>query len=108
LIIDAEVDEVSLLAEVCNPCQDESGFVKINYSFSQDSYVETLNSCNMNGICVRTLADHLRLSSQGTLEWDGRDYNGNVLSVAPYIILFEANDANGHTVRERFICVVSW
>jgi len=103
-----EVDEVSMLAEVCYPYQDESGFLKIKYSFSQDSYVATVNIYNMNGICVRTLADHLRLSSQGTLEWDGCDDNGNVLSVAPYIILFEANDANGHTVSERFVCVVSW
>jgi len=103
-----EVDEVRLETDVCYPYQDDSGMLRIYYSFSTGGYVANISIYNVNGICVRSLANNLYLSSQGSLRWDGRDNNGAVVPVAPYVILLEANNSQGDVVRRSFVCVVSW
>ncbi|MCB9017960.1 MAG: lamin tail domain-containing protein [Prevotellaceae bacterium] len=103
-----DLDEIVLETEVCYPYLDEEGNMRIRYSFMEGGYVTNVSVFNLNGVRVCKLLENCSLSTQGTIVWNGKNDTGAVLPVAPYIILFEAQNTAGATIQKKFVCLISW
>ena len=98
---------VKLGNEVCFPYQDKEGHLSILYSFKKGGYFANISIFNVNGSIIRKLGENMSLSTQGTIYWDGKDDNGRVVPISPYILLFEAFHPNGEIYRKSMVGVVS-
>ncbi|MBR4838859.1 MAG: lamin tail domain-containing protein [Paludibacteraceae bacterium] len=105
--VSSGLEEVRLAQEVCYPQRGEEGGIRLSYSFSQPGYFAYVSVFNLNGVCVRHLLQNQLLGTSGEIEWDAKSDNGVLQPIAPYIILFEAHNAQGELVRKKFVCVVS-
>ncbi|MBP5458131.1 MAG: lamin tail domain-containing protein [Paludibacteraceae bacterium] len=101
------LDEVKLDQEVCFPQRGEEGGIVLSYRFAQPGYYAYASVFNLNGVCVRHLLQNQLLGTSGQVEWDGMSDSGVLQPIAPYIILFEAHNAQGNLIRRKFVCVVS-
>jgi len=93
--------------DVCLPYKDNDGYISILYSFKKGGYFANISIFNLNGRVIRKLAENLSLSTQGTIYWDGKDDNGRVVPISPYVLLFEAYHPNGDIFRKSLVGVVS-
>lgn len=98
---------VKLENEVCFPYGNREGYLSLRYSFEQGGYTADISVFSVNGQRVRRLGESMSLSTEGTICWDGKDDNGRVVPVAPYIILFEAFHPKGDIFKKSFVGVVS-
>ena len=101
--------EVSIKLEndVCFPYQDKEGHLSILYYFKKGGYIANVSVFSVNGRLIRKLAENMSLSTQGTIYWDGKDENGRIVPISPYILLFEAFHPNGDIFRKSLVGVVS-
>ncbi len=78
----------------------------ISYSVTSASSV-SLKIYDVTGRMVRTLIDTEIIPSQGSVAWDGKDDNGDVVPVGIYICHIEAVEAStGRLTRDRKTIVV--
>jgi hypothetical protein len=98
---------VKLEDDVCFPYQDQEGYLSILYHFKKAGYFANIFIFNVNGRIIRKLAENMSLSTQGTIYWDGKDDNGRIVPVSPYVLLFEAFHPNGDIFRKSMVGVVS-
>ncbi len=74
-------------------------FLSINYALPTNSAMVRLRIYDVTGRLVRLLANDEPASSSGTIIWNGLDDKGERVRIGMYIILFEALDNFGGTVR---------
>ena len=98
---------VKLENDVCFPYQDKEGYLSILYNFKKGGYIANISIFSVNGRLIRKLGENLSLSTQGTIYWDGKDDNGRIVPISPYILLFEAFHPNGDIFRKSMVGVVS-
>jgi len=98
---------IKLENDVCFPYQDKEGHLSILYNFKKGGYIANISIFSVNGRLIRKLAENLSLSTQGTIYWDGKDDNGRIVPISPYILLFEAFHPNGDIFRKSMVGVVS-
>lgn len=101
-----DLDEISLSNDICRPYQADHGAITLAYQLSQPDYLGNVTIFNLSGLCVRHLAKNQLLGSIGEMTWNGENDNGTLQPVAPYILLFEAHNAQGDVIRRKFVCVV--
>lgn len=68
------------------------------YTLDEDATDVYANIYDSDGDIVRTIELGDKSSGSYTLNWDGRDYNGDVVDDGFYTISFGASDANGDSV----------
>ena len=107
--IHTAITEISIKLEndVCFPYQDKEGHLSILYYFKKGGYIANVSVFSVNGRLIRKLGENMSLSTQGTIYWDGKDENGRVVPISPYILLFEAFHPNGDIFRKSLVGVVS-
>jgi hypothetical protein len=98
---------VKLENDVCYPYQDEEGRLVLAYRFTKAGYNANILIFNTTGQRIRKLGENLSLSVEGKIYWDGRDDNGRIVPISPYILLFEAFHPNGDIFRKSLVGVVS-
>lgn len=103
----SEEEDISLSQKVCFPHLSPEGNIVLSYSLTHSGYMANVTVFSLNGIIVRHLAQNLLLSTHGEITWDGCNDSGSLLPIAPYILLFEAHDAEGDVIRKKFVGVVS-
>lgn len=101
-------NEVILLSKTFSPDQD--GFedtLQINYRFTQNGNLATVNIYTDKGLLVRNLIRNNSMPTQGSLEWDGLDNNGKLCKVGVYVIKFETFTTRGEVERFTKTCVLA-
>ncbi len=98
---------VKLENDVCLPYQDKEGHLSILYHFKKGGYIANISVFNVNGRLIRKLGDNMSLSTQGIIYWDGKDENGRILPISPYILLFEAFHPDGDIFRKSLVGIIS-
>ena len=94
--------------ELCYPFYDEDKHFHLKYELDKSNYQATVKVYSLDGKCVNTLVNNQTLSQKGEIVWNGTDSNGNILSVAPYIVRFEAFQATtGERLRQSFVVLLS-
>ena len=81
---------------------DNDGFednLAIAYSLPSTTSMIRVRCFDLQGRLIRTLANTEAAASSGTILWDGLDDNRQRVRMGMYIILFEAFDAYGGSVR---------
>ncbi|MBQ1836516.1 MAG: gliding motility-associated C-terminal domain-containing protein, partial [Paludibacteraceae bacterium] len=71
----------------------------VNYNTGHDDYGANITIYNMKGKPVRTLYNNIMLSSEGTIEWDGTDNNGDTVESGMYVMMVEMLSARGKKIR---------
>ncbi len=74
-------------------------FLTINYSLPSQSAMIRVRIYDVNGKLIRRLANNEPSSANGTIIWNGLDDYGNRARIGMYIILLDALDNFGGTVR---------
>jgi len=74
-------------------------FLTINYSLPANSTTIRVRIFDVTGRLVRRLAQSELSPSAGSMIWNGLDDEGNRLRIGMYIVLFEALDNFGGTVK---------
>jgi hypothetical protein len=100
-------ESINLGNDVCFPYQDKEGHLSILYHFKKGGYFANISIFDMSGRPIRKLGENMSLSTQGTIYWDGKDDNGRIVPISPYILLFEAFHPNGEIYRKSMVGVVS-
>ena len=98
---------IKLENDVCYPYQDKDGHLALTYRFAKSGYAANITIFTPEGRRIRQLGQGLLLATEGTIYWDGRDDNGRVVPISPYILLFEAFHPNGDVFRKSFVGIVS-
>jgi Lamin Tail Domain/CARDB len=74
-------------------------FLTISYSLPSAVATIRVRCYDINGRLVKTIANNEPAASTGTLIWNGLDDDNQRVRIGMYIILFEALDAKGGTIR---------
>ena len=83
-----------------SPNGDEyNDILLVNYNTGHDDYGANIAIYNMKGKLVRTLYNNIMLSSEGTIEWDGTDNNGDTVESGMYVMMVEMLSARGKKIR---------
>lgn len=80
---------------------------EIRYTIEQPTGKIDLFVYDARGRQVRRLAGGLSGTTEGSILWDGRDEDGDVLPTARYIVLLEAEKENGTVNRERATVILA-
>lgn len=73
---------------------------KITYSLVEGSYIISAFIFDLYGNKVKTLVDNKALPKNYELIWDGKDDNGNFLSIGAYVVLIEAVNYNSNEIQQ--------
>jgi hypothetical protein len=93
--------------EIGQPYEGPDKFLSIVYKLETSGYIANIAVYNVNGKLINKLGENLSLATEGKIYWNGQDYNGNVVSIAPYIILFEAFHPDGNVIRKSMVGIIS-
>lgn len=101
--------QISLKSKIFSP--DHDGFedvLEIDYAFSEEeSMMATIDVYNDNGLLIRRLIRNHRLSTRGTLHWDGLMDNNQLAPVGIYILAIEVYNSRGFRKIKRESCVLA-
>jgi hypothetical protein len=107
--IDGQGTQISLKSKTFSP--DHDGFedvLEINYSFpEEEGMMATIDVYNDNGLLIRRLIRNHRLSSSGTLYWDGLMDNNQLAPIGIYILAIEVYNSRGFRKIRRESCVLA-
>lgn len=105
----AQEMQISLKSKTFSP--DHDGFedvLEIDYSFPQEvGMMATIDVYNDRGLLIRSLARNHRLSSSGTLYWDGLMDNNQLADIGIYILAIEVYNSRGFRKITRESCVLA-
>jgi len=68
-------------------------FTVIQYKFPVETATIRARLFDTRGRIIRTLADSMPVANEGRLIWDGKDNDGRIARIGPYICLIEAYNA---------------
>ncbi|TCC94486.1 hypothetical protein EZ428_06870 [Pedobacter frigiditerrae] len=100
--------KVSLVSKTFSP--DGDGFedlMQIDYSFTNNSNLATVNIYTDKGILVRKLERNTSIATAGSFVWDGLNDAGQQSKIGIYIIKFDAFALNGKTESFKQTCVLA-
>lgn len=104
-----EQRQFSLKSKTFSP--DHDGFedvLEIDYSFpEEEDMMATIDIYNVNGLLIRRLARNHRLSSSGTLYWEGLMENSQLAPTGIYILAIEVYNSKGFRKITRESCVLA-
>ncbi|MBP6618836.1 MAG: lamin tail domain-containing protein [Leadbetterella sp.] len=71
---------------IFNPYQvNENNTTKLKYQLNSAGSSASVEVLNKNGVAVKKLLNNFTLGTQGEIEWDGKDNNGQLLPVGYYV-----------------------
>jgi hypothetical protein len=76
---------------------EQDGAARIQYTLNESPTLVRVRIFDARGRRVRTLEDARLAGHSGELVWNGRDDAGDRVRVGPYVVLFEAVQAEGGT-----------
>ncbi len=79
----------------------------INYNFSKTGYIANARIFDLAGRQVRFLTKNQSVAQQGSWFWDGKNENGQKLTLGVYIILVEVFDQSGQTKAFKKVCTLT-
>ena len=79
---------------------EQDGATRIQYTLSARPSLIRVRIYDARGRRVRTLEEARLAGRSGELVWNGRDDAGNRVRIGPYVVLFEAVQAEGGTTTE--------
>jgi flagellar basal-body rod modification protein FlgD len=87
----------------------QSGSADVNFDLGASAKEVTVKIKDANGNLVRTLSVGSRTSGLNSVQWDGKDSMGNVMTAGTYSIEVTAKDSSGNAVNvsSRFKGVVT-
>ncbi len=101
--------EIALRSKTFSP--DHDGFedvLQIDYSFlEEEDLVATIDVYNDRGLLIKSLTRNQRLSSSGSLYWDGLMDNNQLAPVGIYILAIEVYNSRGFRKILRESCVLA-
>lgn len=107
--IDDQGTQISLKSKTFSP--DHDGFedvLEIDYAFpEEEGMMATIDVYNDNGLLIRRLIRNHRLSSSGTLYWDGLMDNNQLAPIGIYILAIEVYNSRGFRKIRRESCVLA-
>ena len=89
---------------------DNDGFddlLTIDYKFKENGNLVTINIYTDKGVLVRKLARNTTFATQGTINWDGLDDDGQTCKVGIYVINASVFTATGSSANVRLTCVLA-
>ncbi|NPA33562.1 MAG: hypothetical protein GXO48_01360 [Chlorobi bacterium] len=94
--------------EIFSPDEDGyNDYVLIKFSLPSGDFIAQVRIFNMEGKLVKTLLNNGLVPQEGFLKWDGSSDKGFKVPVGNYIVLFEAFNPDGETIRVMKRCVVA-
>jgi len=94
---DTGTDPVNIDPHVFSP--DNDGFddyANINFKFDTPDNVASIYIFDAKGRIIKTLAESLLLSTEGTVVWNGTEDNGRLAPAGTYIVYCKIFDADGN------------
>ncbi|MFT4022260.1 MAG: lamin tail domain-containing protein [Flavihumibacter sp.] len=82
--------------------------VLLRYSFPERGYVLSVTAYDFSGREIRQLVRNGICGLQGTLVWDGHGPGGRILPPGAYILVAEAFNLSGKTLRTRRAVGINW
>lgn len=87
-------DDIDLKIDFNNPfCPKQGENTQIRYMVKNKDVVVKLYVFNISGKYIRKLAEHVALKDVVyTIDWDGKDDNGKILSQGVYFVVIQTSD----------------
>lgn len=103
-----EKGKFTLQEDFITPNQDgQNDYATINYSFDDGGYIVNIKVFSSNGREVAYPVKRETLASYGSIIWDGKDSEGNYLKPGIYILLIEAHNEKGDSVKQKIAIAVN-
>lgn len=104
----AEENTVSLSPETFSPDNDGyNDILNINYKFDGVGYTASISIYDMKGRLVKRIANNEVMAIEGVYTWDGISDSKLKANVGLYILLFEAYNMEGKTIKQKLPVVVA-
>ncbi len=99
---------ISIDPEVFSPDNDGyNDILYIHYNFDEPGYVANVTVFDSKGRKVIALSENELMGIEGTISWDGLNYNRQRVPIGIYIISFEIFDLNGNIKKYHRVCAVN-
>ena len=85
-------NEISVVPNPFSPTSSTKPYILIEYKLPFDNALIDCNIYYPNGNIAFNLTKSKFVSGEGTLTWNGRSLDSNVLPVGPYVVMIEATD----------------
>ncbi len=103
-----EKGKFTLQEDFITPNQDgQNDYATINYSFDNGGYIANIKVYSSDGREVAYPVKRETLASYGSIIWDGKDSDGNYLKPGIYILLIEAHNEKGNSVKQKIAIAVN-
>ncbi len=94
--------------EIFSPDEDGyNDYTLIKFSLPDNNYIAQVKVFDVEGRLVKTLLNNGLVPQEGFIKWDGTSDDGVKVPVGNYIIVFEAFNDEGNTIRVVERCVVA-
>lgn len=104
----AEKGKFTLQEDFITPNQDgQNDYATINYSFDDGGYIINIKVYSSSGREVAYPVKRETLASYGSIIWDGKDNEGNYLKPGIYILLIEAHNEKGDSVKQKIAIAIN-
>jgi len=101
-------DEITPVPKVFSPNGDGyNDELAINYNFSKPGFIANTRIFDSAGRQVRYLIKNQSVAQQGSWFWNGKNENGQKLTIGVYIILVEVFDQSGQTKAFKSTCAIT-
>lgn len=77
------------------------------YNLQDIPHKITIEIYSVNGVQVRALLRNKEVAGSGEVLWDGKDDNGSVLPIAPYIVYLQYFDAKSRLKKEKYVVTLT-
>ncbi|MGL5920689.1 MAG: lamin tail domain-containing protein, partial [Bacteroidales bacterium] len=77
------------------------------YNLQDIPHKITLEIYSVNGVQVRALLRNKEIAGNGEVLWDGKDDNGSILPIAPYIVYLQYFDAKSRLKKEKYVVTLT-
>ena len=77
------------------------------YDLQDITHKVTIEIYAVNGVQVRALLRNKEIAGSGEMLWDGKDDNGSVLPIAPYVVYLQYFDAKSRLKKEKFVVTLT-
>ncbi|NPA67748.1 MAG: hypothetical protein GXO50_03970 [Chlorobi bacterium] len=99
---------IDITPHVFSPDNDGyNDYANINFKFDTPDNLATIYIFDAKGRIIKTLANNLLLSTEGTVVWDGTEENGSRAAAGTYIVYFKVFDVNGNTEAYKLSVVLA-
>lgn len=77
------------------------------YNLQDIPHKITIEIYSVNGVQVRALLRNKEIAGSGEVLWDGKDDNGSILPIAPYVVYLQYFDAKSRLKKEKYVVTLT-